>query len=380
MTSTASRLATVQREIENLAARLSANQEDRTRLLEEQISVLKAEVDRVKRGEFEVLEGAAAEEGVRDMYQLATSLQADFRRVEDSYREADRDLRQRIISEEHHRGEIVDELLTSHETLVGTPEGQVFEGFHKQLVQTADLEKMKSRLRAILANDNSERALERKQRRDLRELVPNLVRDSERVIQARARSERDVRSFLNSGLADEQLRVGAMLQEIFRVGLQIDWSSQKIRRSPGPLPPVAVATPNLRVIERLLVKEVDGDAKEDLDLRIDEGDPALMDEEFWRAYEALDRGELFASTLALLRERGEPLTLGALAAALPPTHDLETLTYWLAMAREAGIEINGARESIELLEEGTGKGTRFNVPLVPLTHEAAANLQPENLE
>ncbi len=185
MTSTASRLATVQREIEELAARLSPSQSNRAALLKERITALENELSAVERGEFEVLEGARAEEGIREVYQLAVSLRADFHRVEDSYREADLALRQKIISEKRHRGEIVDDLLAGHEALVSTPEGQVFEGFHQQLVQSAELERMKARLRSILDNANADRALERKQKKDLRELVTQLVKESERVIQAR---------------------------------------------------------------------------------------------------------------------------------------------------------------------------------------------------
>ena len=73
---------------------------------------LEKELDAVRSGDFEVLDGLQAEEGIREVYQLAISLHADFRRVEDSYSEADRLLRQRIISERQNRGQIVDELLS----------------------------------------------------------------------------------------------------------------------------------------------------------------------------------------------------------------------------------------------------------------------------
>lgn len=62
------------------------------------------------------------------VYALATSLRADFRRVEDSWREADRQLRQAILSAQQHRGSIVDQLLGSHASLLSTPEG-VFGAF-----------------------------------------------------------------------------------------------------------------------------------------------------------------------------------------------------------------------------------------------------------
>lgn len=379
MTSTASRLATVQREIESLEAKLSSNPSTRSKLIKEKISQLEGDLAAVERGEFEVLEGDQAEEGIREVYQLAVSLRADFRRVEDSYREADLALRQRIIGEEHHRGEIVDELLSSHDALVNTPEGKVFEGFHQQLVQTADLERMKSRLRSILENTNSNKALHRRQKGDLRQLVPHLVQESARVIQARARSERDVRSFLTSGLADEQLRVGAVLQELFRVALDIDWQDQNVRRTVSPLPPVAVGLSHVPVVERLLIKETPGNEQEDLDLTVKEADPAAMNEEFWAAYYALDRAALFNSTLNLLKERGDALTIGDLAEALPPTHDLETLAYWLVLAREAGISIEDGEEQIDLFNEDDG-WTRFQTPKIHLAIANVDGLTPENIE
>ena len=378
MTSTASRLATVQRAIENLEAQLSQSQTSREKSLMARIAALEKELADVRRGEFEVLAGPQAEEGVREVYQLAVSLRADFRRVEDSYREADRELRQRIVSENHHRGEIVEELLEGGETLVKTVEGQAFESFHQQLVQSAELEQMKQRLRSILENESTDRALDRKQKVDLRLLVTRLVQESERVIQARARSERDVRGFLKSGLVDEQIRVGAVLQELLQTALNVDWQSQKVRRAESPLPPVAVFARNLPLAERFLVKEVGGEDSSDLDLTVSEADPTQMDEEFWRAYRALDRVQLFKTTLAHLQECGKPLTLGELARALPPSHDLETLAFWLAMAREAGVEFHDGEEEIDLFAEDNG--TRFHTPRVELTYNAVKTLEAGDLE
>ncbi|EMI43803.1 hypothetical protein RRSWK_03653 [Rhodopirellula sp. SWK7] len=378
MTSTASRLATVQRAIEELQSKLSSSQSGRERILRERIENLQEQLAEVRSGRFEVLRGKPAEEGIREVYQLAISLRADFRRVEDSYREADRTLRQRVLSEQQNRGQVVDELLDGHDALVATPEGQVFESFHEQLVKSAELARMKERLRAILDNENTNRSLTRRQRADLRKLVSRLVAESERVIQARASSERDVRGFLKSGLADEQIRVGAILQDIFRAALDVDWKSQAIRRTPGPLPPIGVAIPGLPVIERLLVKQIHGDSGDDLDLTVSEGDPAAMDDEFWQAFHSLDRAKLFEETLDRLQKAGKPLTIRELSDALPPTHDLETLSYWLALAREASVSVDETTESIELFNDGIA--TRFHVPLVEIDAHATEQLDPGRLE
>jgi hypothetical protein len=379
MTSTASRLATVQRAIESLEAQLSPSQAGRESSLQAKIEALSRELTQVKAGIFAVLDGSPAEEGIREVYQLAMSLQADFRRVEDSYRDADRRLRQRIISEKQNRGQIVDELLDGNDALIQTVEGQVFESFHSQLVKTAELKTMKARLRSILENRNTDRALPRKQKAELRQLVSRLVQESERVIQARARSERDVRSFLKSGLADEQIRVGALLQEVFQAALEVDWQSTRVRRFPGPLPPVAISLANLPVVERLLPKQLEQGETTELELNSSGADTSLLDEEFWQAYHALNRAKLFDATLAYLQTAQHPLTIGDLARALPPTHDLETLAYWLAMARQAEIPLPAQVEVVELPDADHGV-TRFEVPRVTMAYDTVRTLDTGSLE
>ncbi len=379
MTSTASRLATVQRAIEVLDSQLSRSQSDRVKSLQVRIELLSQELKAVQAGNFEVLDGSRAEEGIREVYQLAISLPVDFRRVEDSYREADRILRQRIISENQNRGEVVDELLNGHAQLVQTVEGQVFESFYAQLAKSSELQEMKTRLRAILENANTDRALGRKQKAELRQLVSRLVQESERVIQARARSERDVRGFLKAGLADEQMRVGALLQEIFQVALELDWQSQKVRRSDSPLPPIAISIANLPVIERLLPKQMGEDTTSTLDLEVNEADPNAMDDEFWNAYHALNRTELFRQTIEHLQQLPGQPTIGDLARALPPSHDLETLAFWLSMARQAGIPLDEATETIDLANDNQ-EWTRFTIPTVKVNYAAVKDLKVESLE
>jgi hypothetical protein len=379
MTSTASRLATVQRAIESLNANLSSDQSDRANLLRQRIERLQAELDDVERGSFEVLSGNRAEEEIREVYQLAISLRADFRRVEDSFRGADRELRQRILSSSAGRGDIVDELLDGHDHLLQTGEGQVFDNFYQQLVQSAELEIMKSRLRTILDNENIDRALRREQKTDLRRLVSRLVEESQRVIQARAQSERDVRGFLKSGLADENLKTGVLVQEILRVALAVDWTSQKIRRSASPLPPIAISLSGLQVPERLLCKQISTEAESELNLRSVEADFGLMDDEFWQAYRTLDRRQLFQQTVDRLRSLGRPLTIAELAKEIPPAHDLETLAFWLAMAREAGVELQTQEQMVELVNDEHER-TRFFFPLALIGHDDVSDLQAERLE
>jgi len=69
-------------------------------------------------------------------------LRNDFRRVEDSYRAADQRLRESVVNQDSHRGQIVDTLLDSQDALLQTDEGQVFDAFQQQLTRSLELERL----------------------------------------------------------------------------------------------------------------------------------------------------------------------------------------------------------------------------------------------
>ncbi len=218
MTSTASRLSIVQREIESLESSINPDPKSREAELKRKIAELESELVQVRKGELSVLPEQAAVEAIREVYNLAMGLRNDFRRVEDSYREADQRLRQSIIGEDHHRGDIVDSLLEGHDLLLQTDEGKVFDAFQQQLAHSIELESMKLRIRSLMGRPVVHKALTREQQSELRWLIMRLVSETETVIRARERSERDVKGFLKTGLASEHHRVGRLLNEIFCPG------------------------------------------------------------------------------------------------------------------------------------------------------------------
>ena len=374
MTSTASRLAVVQREIDNLAAALDPNPQSRVEHLERRMADLQQQLDDVLAGRITALTPEQAVEGIREVYALATSLRADFRRVEDSWRDADRTLREAIISARHHRGAVMDQLLDGHANLLNTQEGRVFDGFHQQLSNQTELTEMRQRIRQILAHPATDKALDGLQRSALHLLVQQLIKEAKVVQAVRARSEREVAQFMKTGQAAENQRVGQLLNDILNQALAIDWSRQATRRSPAPLPPLSVSTANLPLIERLRAKSLDGDTAQELLLTTQYAQLADMDAEFWQAFEGLDTEALRAQTLALLQARGAPLTLAELAQALPPgEHDLETLAQWLAWAGEGGDAPGQEAEHIEL-RGADGREWRFTVPRVEVTADVVQAL------
>lgn len=366
MTSTASRLSIVQREIERLESGLNPDAQSRANRIRRSIADLERELKSVEAGDVPVLDPVSAVEGIREVYGLAISLRADFRRVEDSWREADRALRHAIVNDDHHRGAVVDSLLDGHDNLLNTIEGRVFHGFQQQLGQTHELDQMKLRLRAILRHQRAAEALDAKQQEDLRWLVMRLVKESSTVIRARARSERDVRNFLKAGLAAEQHRVGTLLNTLFREAQAVDWRSSAIQRSPGPLPPIGISIAGLQVVERLRFKSLDSEARRDLALQQQRTNLDDIGDEFWAAFDGLDRDALVRDTLAVLGRSEHGLSLAELAVRLPPTHDLETIALWLGMAREVEMTISEDEREPLIVEDREGERWCFSVPALRL--------------
>lgn len=377
MTSTASRLSVVQREIENLDVGLNPDATSRKAAIRRKIALLEQELADAEAGHVPVLTEAEAVERIREVYTLATGLRADFRRVEDSWREADRALRQSIMSDSFHRGEIVDRLLDGQAALLDTAEGRVFDSFIQQLHQRVELDNMRQQLRSILAHPAAEKALSRLQRQELKRLRMRLVVESQAVLQARSRSEKDVKAFIKTGLATEHHRVGQLLNEVLNIAQELDWERQKVRRADSTLPPLGFALGNLPVAERLRFKSLETDAENELDLSPQETDLSGIEEEFWDALDGLDREALVLDTLALLAQEGRELTIGELVERLPPAHDLETLALWLGMAREAGIEIvESDTEELTLTDEENRRWL-FRVPRVALSEQALAGIEWE---
>jgi hypothetical protein len=126
----------------------------------------------------------------------------------------------------------------------------------------------------------------------------------------------------------------------------------------------------LPLIERLRVKSLDGGGDTELLLTTQYADLDQVEDEFWQAFEGLDREAVLAQTLQTLEHSGQAMTLAALTQALPPgAHDLETLTLWLALARESGAVFHDGQQEQITTRNQEGEW-QFTVPHVAL--EASA--------
>ena len=101
-----------------------------------------------------------------------------------------------------------------------------------------------------------------------------------------------------------------------------------------------------------------------------------MEDDFWAAFDSLDRKALFGETVELLESHVESLTIAGLASHFSPRHDLEAIALWLSLAMEAELPLTNGWEQFEL-EGDNAKRLRFKVPKVALNAAAIRNIEFE---
>ena len=86
------------------------------------------------------------ETAVRDRYQqfsaTARELLADFREVEENFRKLDRQLREKIAGWHGGKGELLDDVLGSRESIAGSDQGRSFQAFYDFLLSQARQEEL----------------------------------------------------------------------------------------------------------------------------------------------------------------------------------------------------------------------------------------------
>src|ERR1700678_54522 len=107
------------------------------------------EIGRIEAGDLGILDSS----GVRDRYQqfsaTARELLADFREVEENFRKLDRQLREKIAGWHGGKGELLDDVLGSRESIAGSDQGKSFQAFYDFLLSQARQEELSQLLREV---------------------------------------------------------------------------------------------------------------------------------------------------------------------------------------------------------------------------------------
>jgi len=146
---TESRLNTIIDLLRQIVFGTETDPEQRIAELRRQRQEIDDQIARIGAGELDLLDASA----VRDRYQqfsaTARELLADFREVEENFRKLDRQLREKITGWRGGKGELLDDVLGSRETIAGSDQGKSFQAFYDFLLSQARQEELSGLLDSV---------------------------------------------------------------------------------------------------------------------------------------------------------------------------------------------------------------------------------------
>jgi hypothetical protein len=153
---TESRLHTVVELLRQIVRGSESDPELRLAELRRRRQEIDDEIAAVEAGRVAVLDGTA----VRDRYQQAAAtardLLADFREVEDNFRQLDRAAREQITAWEGSKGELLRDLIGSRSQITGSDQGRSFQAFYDFLLSASRQEELADLLAKVAALDSVE--------------------------------------------------------------------------------------------------------------------------------------------------------------------------------------------------------------------------------
>lgn len=166
---TESRLRSLFTLLEQLAYRSSTDKAARVAQLRREIGEKEAEINRISTGELDVWDSTRIRENFQLVQETARRLLADFRQVEQNFRQIDSDLRDEILTTSLSKGRLLDQLFaTIDERIWERDQGKSFRAFWELLMNQTKQDEFDQLMTAVL------------QLPDLRESAPAL-RDLERL-------------------------------------------------------------------------------------------------------------------------------------------------------------------------------------------------------
>ncbi|MEE9452522.1 MAG: DUF3375 domain-containing protein [Gammaproteobacteria bacterium] len=369
VSTTASHLRIVQEAVRDLAVAISPNADERMVLLENRKAEIQAEIDALNAGIVVELTEAEQRERIREIYQLASVLTGDFRRVEDEIRQLDQDIRIQIIEGRSRRGEVLLSVMKKEALLENTDAGRAFEGFFQLLCDQNRSTEFRDQLRSILSRPIAEQ-LSPQQQRFLERLMRALSQESDRVFQIRRRTEEGLRIYIESGAAQEDRAVDKLLSQLKRIATQLKAAdldpntSTDLSLSVGPIKISSIDSMRLRAPDEKL--DTSG-----IEAHVN---TKKLSVEMLDCLDTVQTRKIAERTREILREHG-PMTIASIVTKHPVGSGLEELVAYLRVAKSVGAATLADKESVEINDK---RGIRLKVSLP--TYLLSADLFPDSLD
>lgn len=356
---TESRLLTVFELLHQLVEGTETDPHVRIADLERRRAQIDAEISRIKAGVLVFIDATGVRERFLHVAATARTLLADFRAVDQNFRDLDRVARERITTWEGSKGDLLAEILGERDVIAESDQGRSFQAFWDFLMSPARQEELTSLLQQVFALEAVQQL--KPDRRMLRIHYDWLVA-GEATQRTVAKLSAELRRYLDDKAWLENRRIMEILREIETraltlrdrlpdtLGMTVDAMAPDVR--------LPMDRPLFSPPERL---EIDDTAF------IADGADVPADALFNTAY--VDKQEL-ADRIRLSLEHRSQATLTQILDDHPLSQGLaELVTYFSMAADDPNAVISDGKNEFVTWQDKLGRKRRAVLPLVIFSRE-----------
>jgi hypothetical protein len=355
-----SRLLTVFELLRQMAEGTELDPAVRLAELERRRADLDAEIGRIREGRLDLMDATQVRDRFLQMAATARGLLADFREVDQNFRDLDRSLRERIAGWEMGKGALLTQMFGERDAIADSDQGKSFRAFWDFLMTPTRQEELSALLDAVF------------QLAPVRELEPDrrLLRihydwlEAGEVTQrAVARLSEQLRRYLDDKSRLEDRRIMTLIREVETRALAV-----RDTLPAGPFMELDDDAPDVALsLDRMLYSPPFKPVVADFILT--EGDADVpADALFEQVY--VDKARLTSHIHRVLQTRKQ-VSLADLVAMQPLEVGLAEVIAYMSLAAEDGAAVIDDRESQTLVwTDQAGGLRRATIPLVVFSRHA----------
>jgi hypothetical protein len=216
--STESRLEMIVRQLEEIVLFATPDVIQRVAALRTQQAAIQQQIDAIEATRTaETYSPVRLSERFANALDMARALAADFRQLEDNFKEVARQLAEQATSSAATKGQIVSKLLDTHAALKESAQGQSFYAFWKLLSSPNRQQRFRQLTRQVYLIDDIDPAL--RSNRLLERLSSRLLVEGERVVRSNERMAATLRRALEHAASGEDRRMREIIHEIQRLAI-----------------------------------------------------------------------------------------------------------------------------------------------------------------
>lgn len=216
--STESRLELIMRQLEEIVLFSTPDAAQRVAALRVQQAALQRQIDAVEAMQTAETYGPVKlSERFANTLDLARALTADFRQLEENFKDVARQLAEERTLADTTKGQIVGKLLDTHAALKESSQGQSFYAFWSLLSSPERQQRFRDLTRQVYQIEEIDAAL--RANRLLERLSSRLLVEGERVVRSNERMAATLRRALEHAASGEDRRLRELIREIQRLAI-----------------------------------------------------------------------------------------------------------------------------------------------------------------